>query len=96
MDGFSYKSHNNDSKISTVNVCVDGKLWTKTLVFNECYLVIRVIWNNELGKQVKAPNKNLISSEQCCGCNDSEDVEGIEIRDVFDNHLATVVNFNNQ
>lgn len=56
---------------NTVSVCVDGKNWTKTLVFdNENGNYSKTIWNNELGiEELEAPSILLIDNEACrCPC----------------------------
>lgn len=87
------RSHNTD----TIPVCVDGRIWTKTLVFDDkCLKLLKIIWVNHLGKQVKPPDSDLVSSEECCNCdNNNQQQEPVEFEDVFGNSLTTVVKFNN-
>jgi hypothetical protein len=80
----------NTDKLTTVALCVDGETWTKTLVFNNCNTLIKTIWVNHLGKQVKEPNSELVK-DSCSECNSTP----IEFLDAFNVPLAVVAEYNN-
>ena len=77
-----------DTKVNTTLVSVDGKMFTKTLVFIDG-VFSDTIWNDEAGQPVIAPDINLINNSVCQQLLQTPE-EPVDINDAFGITLETV------